>query len=166
MRILVSLSACVLLIGCKTNIDRNKEGERLMEISKEWSRSAETDDIERTLSYWADDAVMMVSGSPALKGKAAIRAMVERTKKIPGFKISWEPLSVAVSSSGDMAYMIEENRITTHDSLGNQVTKYGTGVTIWTKQKDGIWRNIVDIVNDNAIQNKTNYESPAAKDNP
>jgi uncharacterized protein (TIGR02246 family) len=125
-----------------------------MEISREWSRSAQTGDIERTLSYWADDAVMMVSGTPALKGKAAIRAMVERTKKIPGFKTSWEPLSVAVSSSGDMAYMIEDNRITIHDSLGNEVTKFGTSVTIWTKQQDGIWRNILEIMNDNALQNK------------
>jgi len=151
---MISIIACVFLIGCNTNIDTNKEGERLMEISREWSKSAATDDIERTLSYWADDAVMMVSGNPPLKGKAAIRAMVEGTKKIPGFKISWEPLSVAVSSSGDMAYMIEENQVTTNDSLGNPVTKYGTGVTIWRKEKDGIWRNIVEIVNDKPVPKK------------
>jgi ketosteroid isomerase-like protein len=53
-----------------------------------------------------------------------------------------------------MAYMIEENQVTTNDSLGNPVTKYGTGVTIWRKQKDGIWRNIVEIVNDKPVPKK------------
>ena len=155
MRIILPLVASIFFLGCsKTNIDTDKEGERLMEISREWSRSAATDNIEQTLSYWADDAIMMSSGNPPLKGKAAIRAMVEGTKKIPGFKISWEPVSAAVSSSGDMAYMIEENQVTTNDSLGNPVTKYGTGVTIWRKGKDGIWRNIVEIVNDKPVQNK------------
>jgi uncharacterized protein (TIGR02246 family) len=153
MRIIVSLIASMFLVGCsKSHVDTNKEGARLMEISREWSKSAATDDIERILSYWADDAVMMSSTNPPLKGKAAIREMVEATKKIPGFKISWEPVNVAVSSSGDMAYMIEENQVTVNDSLGNPVTKYGTGVTIWRKEKDGIWRNVVEIVNDKPVQ--------------
>jgi len=143
------------LFGCRdASIDTKAEGEKLMELSREWSKSASTDNIEKTLSYWADDAVMMSSGQPPLKGKKAIREMVEGTSKIPGFKISWEPLSVSVSKSGDMAYMIEQNQITMNDSLGKPVTKFGTGVTIWRKETDGSWKNIVEIVNEDPVQNK------------
>ncbi len=76
--------------------------------------------------------------------------MVEGSSKIPGFKISWEPQNVSVSKSGDMAYMIEKNQITMNDSLGNPVTKFGTAVTIWRKEVDGSWKNIVEIMNEDA----------------
>ncbi len=37
-----------------------------------------------------------------------------------------------------------------NDSLGNPVTKFGTGVTIWRKEVDGSWKNIVEIMNEDA----------------
>ncbi|HKZ65215.1 MAG TPA: DUF4440 domain-containing protein [Chitinophagaceae bacterium] len=145
----------VILAGCdEQKIDTKAEGERLMQISRDWSKSAATPDIEKTLSYWAEDAVMFQPGQPALKGKKAIREMVEGSSKIPGFKISWEPLSVSVSESGDMGYMIEKNQITMNDSLGNPVTKYGTGVTIWRKEKGEDWKNIVEIQNEDPSPTK------------
>lgn len=155
MKITTALLLFVFLTGCgETKIDTKSEGERLMQISREWSKSAATDDVEKTLSYWADDAVMMSSGQPPLKGKKAIREMVEGTSKIPGFKISWVPLSVSVSKSGDMAYMIERNQITMNDTLGKPMTKFGTAVTIWRKESDGTWKNIVEIMNDEPSQLK------------
>jgi len=148
----VQLFLLIILTGisaCNQNkVDTKAEGEKLMQLSREWSKSAATDDIEKTLSYWADDAVMMSSGQPALKGKKAIREMVEGTSKIPGFQISWEPVSVSVSKSGDMAYMIEKNQMTMNDSSGKPITKYGTGVTIWRKEADGSWKNIVEVMGD------------------
>ena len=144
----VTFFVIALLAGCGTRtIDTKAEGERLMQISRDWSMTAATDSIEKTLSYWADDAVVMSPGQPPLKGKNAIREMVEGTSKIPGFKISWEPLSVVVSKSGDLAYMIEQNHITLNDSLGKPITEFNKGVTIWRKEADGSWKNIVDMWN-------------------
>ena len=144
----VTLFITALLAGCSTHtVDTKAEGERLMQISKELSKTAATDSIEKTLSYWADDAVVMSPGQPPIKGKKAIREMVEGTSIIPGFKISWEPLSVFVSKSGDLAYMIEQNRITLNDSLGKPITEFNKSVTIWRKEADGSWKNIVDMWN-------------------
>ena len=148
MRIRSLLSTVLFLMGCNEHkVDTKAEGERLMELSREWSRSAATDSIEKTLSYWADDAIVMSPGQPPIKGKKAIREMVEGTSKIPGFKISWEPLSVAVAKSGDIAYMIEQNQITVNDSLGIPHSEFNKGVTIWRKETDGSWKNIVDMWN-------------------
>src|SRR5438105_10805868 len=147
MRILTLLSIVFILHACSDHsVDTKAEGEKLMQISRDWSKSAATDSIERTLSYWADEAVVMPPGQPPIKGKKAIREMIESTSKIPGFKISWEPLSVAVSKNGDMAYMLEQNQITIHDSSGTPKTEFNKGVTIWRKDADG-WKNIVDIWN-------------------
>ena len=143
------------LAGCNDpRIDTIAEGERLMQISRDWSNYAATDSIDKILSYWADDAVIMSPGQPPIKGKKAIREMIEGSSKIPGFKISWEPFSVVVSKSGDLAYMIEQNQITVNDSLGNPIAESNKSVTIWRKEDDGSWKNIVDIWNANQSQKK------------
>jgi len=137
----------IILFSCNQQVDTTAEGEKLMQLSREWSKSANTDSIEKTLSFWADDAVVMSPGQPSLKGKDAIRQMVASSSKIPGFKISWEPLSVVVSKSGDLAYMLEQNQITVNDSLGHPLTEHNKNVTIWRKDADGSWKNVVDIWN-------------------
>ena len=136
------------LAGCtEQKIDQKTEGEKLMQLSREWSKAASTDSLEKTLSYWADDAVVMSPGQPVIKGKDAIREMLIATSKIPGFSISWEPISVEISKSGDMAYMVEQNQVTMHDSLGNVKTEHNKAVTVWKKSADGSWKNVVDIWN-------------------
>jgi ketosteroid isomerase-like protein len=146
MNRLLFLLALTLLISCsQEKLDTEKEGQKLMQLSREWSKSAATDDIDKTVSYWSDDAIFISSGQPTLNGKQNIRKMVEGMSKIPGFTISWEPISVSVSESGDMAYMIEKNIMTINDSIGNQITTTGRAVTIWKKNKNGDWKNVVEI---------------------
>ena len=143
--ILVGLILMIILSCNQQKIDTKSEGEKLMQISREWSQIASTADVEKTLSYWADDAVVMPAGQPILKGKIEIRKMVEESFKTPGFKISWEPQSVEVSQSGDMAYLIEKETMTMNDSSGKTITQHAKGVTVWRKQTDGSWKNVVDV---------------------
>ena len=152
--IIASLIFSVLTSCDNRKVDTKTEGEQLMQISREWSKSAATDSVEKTLSYWADDAVVMSPGQSPIKGKQAIREMIESTSKIPGFKISWEPISVSVSKSGDMAYLIEQNQITINDSLGKPLTEFNKSVTIWRKEAGGSWKNIVDMWNADPSQKK------------
>ncbi|MBC7827511.1 MAG: DUF4440 domain-containing protein [Chitinophagaceae bacterium] len=136
------------LLSCtQSKVDTKAEGEKLMQLSRDWSKSASTDSVEKTLSYWADDAVVMSPGQPPIKGKNAIREMMQSMSKIPGFHIRWEPLSVEVSNSGDLAYLIEQNQVSYNDSLGKTITEYNKAVTVWKKQPDGSWKNVVDMWN-------------------
>jgi uncharacterized protein (TIGR02246 family) len=145
MRIL-SIILLVFASSCSTKkIDKKAEGEKVMHASREWSKIASTGDVEKTLGYWADDALMMSANQPPLKGKQAIRQMVEESFKIPAFKISWEPESVEVSDNGDMAYLIENSQVSFIDSTGKTVTHNNKAVSIWRKQNDGNWKNVVDI---------------------
>jgi uncharacterized protein (TIGR02246 family) len=136
----------LLAMACNQHkVDQKNEGEKVMQTSKEWSQTAATGDTEKTLSYWAEDAVLMSDGQPPLNGKAAIRQMVEQSMKMPGFRISWQPQSVQVSESGDMAYLIENSQVSYLDSTGKSTTTNSKVVTIWRKQADGSWKNVVDI---------------------
>jgi uncharacterized protein (TIGR02246 family) len=136
----------ITVLGCgQQRVDTKAEGEKVMQTSREWAKAASTGDIEGTLSYWADDAVVMSSGQPVLKGKKEIRQMIKGSFKLPGFKITWEPESVQVSQSGDLAYLVEKSQISMNDSSGKAVTQHYNGVTVWKKQSDGSRKNVADI---------------------
>jgi len=144
-RIATLLFVLTVLSCAQQEVDTKAEGEKVMQLSKEWSETASKGDVEKTLSYWADDAVVMSAGQPPLKGKTAIRQMVEESYKMPGFRISWQPESVEVSESGDMAYLIENSQVSFTDSTGQNVVLHNKAVSIWRKQADGTWKNAVDI---------------------
>jgi ketosteroid isomerase-like protein len=100
------------------------------------------------LSFWADDAMVMSPNESSVVGKDALRGMVERSMKIEGFEINWEPQKAYVSKSGDLGYVIIKNYMTMPiDTLGNTRTVFNKGVEIWRKQEDGSWKNVVDISN-------------------
>lgn len=146
---LVAIVLVTLLSGCtRPAVDLEAEGEALMQRSRDWSDVAATNDLDAIMAWWAEDAVMMPPGVPAVEGKPAIRDYVEAAMQLPGFQISWEPLTVHVASSGDMAYMIERNISTVTDSSGNLVTTYGKVVTVWRKDADGSWKNVIDMWNE------------------
>jgi len=143
----MTLLLVLTIVSCnqEKTIDSKAEGEKVMNISREWSEVAAKGDVEKTLSYWADDAFVMSAGHAPLNGKSAIRKMVEDSYEIPGFRISWDPQRVEVSESGDMAYIIENSAVSFTDSTGKQVTLKNKAVSIWRKQPDGSWKNAVDI---------------------
>ena len=146
MRKIVLFAITSVLLSChQTKVDTKAEGEKIIQLSKEWAQTASQGDLEKTVSYWGEDAILISAGEPVLKGKNEIKNMVEESFKIPGFRISWQPQSVVVSESGDMAYLIEDSQVSFPDSTGKLITQKNKAVSIWRKQSDGSWKNVVDI---------------------
>jgi len=144
--------ACAMLVtitACnKSTIDQQAEAEKLMELSRSWAKSVKEKDVEKMLSYWANDAIVMSPNEPSVVGIEALRGMVERSMKIPGFEINWQPQKAYVSKSGDLGYVIIKNYMTMPvDTLGNTRTIYNKGVEIWKKEENGAWKNVIDISN-------------------
>lgn len=129
-------------------MDSKSEEDALMRLSREWSAKVASAPVDEWIDVWADDAVMMPPGLSAVRGKAPIRQYVEAAGTLPGFQIRWEPECAFVSQSGDLAYMIERNVTIVNDAQGNPVTTHGKAVTVWRKDADGSWRNVVDIWNE------------------
>ncbi len=151
MKNIILISILIIVISsCSQQqiVDQKAEGEKLMELSREWAASAATDDLEKILNYWAEDAIVLPPGQSTLRGHNEIMQMLEGGAQIPGFEVNWEPKEVFVSKSGDLAYLIEHNYFAMDDSLGNQFKTFNKAVTIWKKQEDGSWKNVVDIWNE------------------
>lgn len=137
----------IFLMSCQPQpkaIDHAAEAEKLMETSRQWAKSKST---EEYLRFWDENAKLMPPGQATLNGHKDIRPMLESTKDIPGFAVDWEPQDAHISQSGDMGYLIERLSFTMNDSLGNSMTQFHKSVTIWHKQDDGSWINVVDIHN-------------------
>lgn len=148
LKTIAVVALVALTVSCNdSTVDHEAEAEVLMELSREWSDHVASGDIEEAMKFWADDATMMPPDSPILTGKEAIRKYVDAAVEIPGFSISWEPISAHISSAGDMAYMIERNVTEFDDPDAGRVVMHGKVVTVWRKEEDGNWRNVVDIWN-------------------
>ncbi len=120
---------------------------RILQLDAEWSEAAQTRDVDRVVSYWADDATVLPPGGPAIVGKAAIREFVAKSFENPSFRIAWKTNDVVVSEGGDLAYGIGTNRVNVNAPDGTPVTMDGKAVTVWRREKDGSWKCVVDIWN-------------------
>ena len=129
-------------------MDLAAERSLLLARDAEWARLASDGrDIERILSYWTDDAVVMPPGFPAVKGKAALREYVLGSLQIPGFNITWTSTDVEISPDGELAYMFSRNALTMNGADGKAATSFGRAVTIWRRDADRQWRCAVDTWN-------------------
>jgi ketosteroid isomerase-like protein len=121
---------------------------RLLERDAQWAAAAaEGRDIERILEFWTEDALVFPPGLPAVAGKAALRAYVQASLGVPGFRITWTASDARLSPDGQLAYLLGENAVTAPGPTGQLTTTRGRAVTIWRRDIDGEWRCAVDIWN-------------------
>jgi len=121
--------------------------EGLLKTDKEWAQAAGTKDLERIVSYWTDDAVILSPGEAPVEGKDAIRKWVGGSLEMPDFAVTWTPVRVEVSESGDLGYTIGDNAFTIPLPDGGTTQVKGRYVTVWRKGADGKWRCVIDIWN-------------------
>lgn len=129
--------------------DAAAEGRKLLERDAEWAALASAgQDIEKTASYWSDDALVVPPGQPVVEGKAAIREFVARSFETPGFSIRWTSEKPVFSPDAKLACMRSTNITKVPGPNGTTITLSGRGITVWRLDDDGQWRCVVDIWND------------------
>ena len=148
-RITSAVLLAAALAGCTPPFDPKTEGKMLLARDAEWSALASAGrDVERTVSYWSDDAVILPQGQAAIEGKAAIRAFVANSFHTPGFNIHWKSENPAFSADGTLAYMRSETVTMVPGAGGAPRTLHSRGITVWRREPDGQWRCVVDMWND------------------
>ena len=135
-------------LGCATAGSTSDAASQILRLDGEWSQAAEGRDVDRVVSFWADDATVFPPGSPPVIGQPAIREFVAKSFQTPGFSISWKTIKVVVSRSRDFAYGTGTNRVTFSGPDGRQVTVEGKAVTVWRREPEGVWKCVIDIWND------------------
>ena len=140
----------LVFVGCsQRGFDPAAEQTKLLRRDAEWADLASAGkDLEKIVSYWTDDALLVFPGQPVLEGKAAIRAYVAESLNTPGFRIHWVSEKPVFSSDGKLAYMRGKNEVTAPGPNGAPTTVHLRGISIWRLDADGRWRCVVDISNE------------------
>lgn len=118
----------------------------LRALDAQWSAAAGAKDLEKTVSYYAEDAIVMPPNATAATTKEAIRTAWKDTlaSTING---NWKATRVEVARSGDMACVSGTYEWTSNDASGKPVNDHGKYLEVWEKQADGKWKCGADIWN-------------------
>lgn len=119
----------------------------LRELDVQWSKAAGAKDVDKTVSYYADNATVLPPNGPAATTKAAVRKAWSDMMATPGYAMSWKATKVEVARSGDLAYMSGTYEFTMNDASGKPMTDRGKYVEVMKKQADGTWKCVTDIWN-------------------
>ncbi len=111
----------------------------------QWLAAAKARDLEKSVSFWADDAVVYPMQSIPLNGSNAIREFVGSSFASPEFSVNWNLEKVVVAASGDMAYTTASAQFVFRASPTAVVSQKASAVVVWKKLPDGTWKAAVDI---------------------
>ena len=132
-----------LSTACQTATSGAADESALRKLDNEWSKAVGAKDVEKTMSYYADDALVMLPNIPTLTGKDSIRTVWKSLLEAPGFAGGWNATKVEVS--GDLAYVTGSYEITETDDSGKPMTDKGKYIKNWKKQSDGSWKCVADM---------------------
>ena len=119
----------------------------IRDADAQWAAAATARDVEKLMSFYADDAVVLPAHAAIATTKDAIRKIFQNMLATPGINLTWKPTKVDVAGSSDLAYSFSAYRLTAPDDGGKEFTDHGKYVAIWKKQSDGTWKVITDIWN-------------------
>src|SRR5436309_16044319 len=145
------LAGCIALLsftfaGTAAAADTQIE-QALRDLDAKWSAAAGAKDLDKTVSYYAESAVVMPPNAPSAKTRETIRSAWKEMLTTPGAAISWKATKVEVAKSGDLAYVSGTYEDTMTDASGKPVEDNGKYVVIFKKQADGTWKGVADIWN-------------------
>ena len=143
------------LIGCSVLLfaslslaqKQSADEEMIRKLDAEWSAAAQSRNVEKTVSYYADDASVLGDRVPIATGKAQVHELWTQMLSSPGVKLSFGPTKVELAKAKDIAYEIGTYQMTGNDPKGNPVNEVGKYVVVWKKQPNKQWKVAVDIFN-------------------
>jgi ketosteroid isomerase-like protein len=117
----------------------------IRDLDDQWSKAAGAKDVDKTISFYSDDALVMPPNAPSATTKEAIRKIWKDL--LTDANISWKTKKVEVAQSGDLAFSSGTYEVTLNDPTGTPVNDRGKYLEVWKKQPDGSWKCVADIWN-------------------
>ncbi len=110
----------------------------------DWAKAAAANDLEKCMSYYADDAIVISPGNAAIVGNENIRKFIERLLAVPNMQLNITVSSVDVARSGDLALDRGSVGATITGKNGKSSTQTSLYALTWKKDADGSWKIAAD----------------------
>ena len=157
MKRLLILAGCIALLtfalACQPQASQGPPDTRaadetaIKDFDAQWSKAASDKNLDKMLSYYADDAIVLQPNGPMVNSKDAVRKIWQGLLTAPGFSGGWKATKVEVAKSGEIGYVSGTWEFTMNDASGKPATDRGKFVEVVKKQTDGTWKCAVDIWN-------------------
>ena len=121
--------------------------ELLRDLDAKWAKAAAAKDVEQTIAFYSDDAIVFPPNATSATTKDAIRNVWKDMLATPGVAISWQPTRVHVGNSAEMAWVGGTYELTMNDASGKPINDRGKYLEVWEKQSDGNWKCRADMWN-------------------
>lgn len=114
----------------------------LMELEGRFARAVAAGGGKAFATWFADDAVTLNNGKPAILGRTAIAAQAQWDPKT--YQLTWEPQGAQMGPSNDMGFTWGHYEGRSKDKNGEPVIIMGRYFTVWKKMPDGTWKVALD----------------------
>jgi len=150
------LSVCLALIPITVAFAAGADEKAVRDADAEWSKVAGAKDLDKTVGFYADDAVVMPPNQAAVTTKDGIRNLWK------GFldtlqDISWKTTRVEVAKSGDMAFLTGTYEMTMKDGTKD----HGKYCEVWEK-KGSTWKVGIDMFSSDLPAQPASSPAPGA----
>lgn len=150
-RLRISLLTSALLMTCcapsSTTDTRADDAAAIKALDEQWSATAAKNDLDGTVAFYAEDAVLLPPNAPIAKDPKSIRESWAALLG-PNTDVSWKVSKVEVAKSADLAYLYGTYQLSIKDPKGGPaINDTGKLLEVWKKQPDGKWKCIVDTYN-------------------
>jgi ketosteroid isomerase-like protein len=112
--------------------------------------------------YLAEDAVQLPDGDWPVRGRKTIYQQIQDATQDSDFSLSWKPVAVEVSVSGDLGYTWGTYWLEAQDETGEPLVIEGNYLNVWRKSADDVWEVVVDISNQITTDYVANAEIESA----
>jgi ketosteroid isomerase-like protein len=119
----------------------------LRDLDAQWSKAAAARNLEQTVAYYSEDAIVLPPNAIRAATKETIRNAWKDVLAAPGLVITWKPIKVKLGSSGEMAWVSGTYELTMNDPSGKPANDRGKYLEVWEKQPDGNWKCSADMWN-------------------
>ncbi len=143
--LIAAVCTTTIMVSQTASSAGNPAAKALRDTDNQWSKAASAGDLDRTVSFYADDATLLSPNAPAVTGKQAIRR--EWAAILKGFSgtLHWEATKVEVSRSGELGYTIGRYEGTFTSPDGKALPDRGKYLEVWKKQPKGNWKCVADM---------------------
>lgn len=150
LALLGSLAVIGFQTGCQVlqqQADVKGEENAVRQADMDWSKAAASKDVDKVVSFYAEDGAIYTPNAPIAAGHPAIKVAWTGMVNLPGFMVNWVPSRVEVARSADIAWSTGTYTMTSNVPGNATTTDHGKYVAVWKKQGDGSWKVEADIFN-------------------
>ncbi|PYI99312.1 MAG: DUF4440 domain-containing protein [Verrucomicrobia bacterium] len=156
----LSISQSSTADSLRDNAATTRPGERVLrDLDAQWSKAAAAKDLEQTVAFYSDDAIVLPPNATRAATKETVRNVWKDVLAAPGLVISWKPSKVKLGHNGAMAWVSGTYELIMNDASGKPINDRGKYLEVWEKQADGNWKCAADMWNsDLAVSPPANAE--------